>query len=168
MSQPDNPGVIKLELKRVDLPELLKFDEMLGTAPVFKACGPQGTARLLAVAQTRRHADGQVIFAEGSPGTSLFVVLRGEVAIGRGQGAEAVEVCTVRKGEFFGEAEVLGPSTNRGTTAIARGQVDVAEFPQSEVAALLKAHFELYGLLRETRDERAKAKDELNDFLNRW
>ncbi len=129
MAQEEKPSVIKLELKRVDLQELVKIDDMLGTAPLFKSIGPEATTGLLTGAATRRVQGGQPVFQEGSPGTSLFLVLRGEVGLGRGQGAAAVELCTVSKGEFFGEAEVLGPSAKRSYTATAIGQADLAEFP---------------------------------------
>lgn len=165
MAQEENGGqVIKLELKRVDLQEWIKIDEMLGLAPLFKALGPASTSLLLSKATTRRVQDGQPVFQEGTEGQSLFLVLRGEVMLGRG----AVEICTARKGDFFGEGEVLGPETKRSYSATARGQADLAEFAYADIYALSQKHFEVYGLLRETRDGRAKANDELSDFLDRW
>ncbi|MGI5862737.1 MAG: cyclic nucleotide-binding domain-containing protein [Myxococcales bacterium] len=163
----DDQG-IKLELKRVDLQEWVKLDEMLGMAPLFTAMGPASTSLLLSKATTRRYQPGELVFQEGTPGNSLFMVLRGEVALGRGNGDKAVEICTVRKADFFGEGEVLGPEVNRSYSATAVGQADLAEFAYADIYAMSKKHFQVYGLLRETRDARAKANDELNDFLDRW
>jgi CRP-like cAMP-binding protein len=168
MGQEEKPSVIKVELKRIGLQELVQLDDLLGSAPLFKAIGPQSTTGLLTTATTRRVPAGQAVFAEGTAGTSLFMVLRGEVGLGRGQGKSAVDLGTVSKGEFFGEGEVLGPSDKRGYTATAIGQADLAEFAREQVAALYAKHFELYGLLREVREAREKAKDDLADFLDRW
>jgi CRP-like cAMP-binding protein len=160
--------LLKLELKRVDLLEWIKIDEMLGIAPLFKALGPASTDQLLSAASTRRVQDGQPVYLEGTSGNSLFLVLRGEAILSRGQGQTATEVATLHKGDFFGEGEVLGPKTTRSYSARARGQTDLAEMPYTAIYAMTKKHFEVYGLLRETRDAREKAKDDLADFLNRW
>ncbi len=168
---PKPSGVIRVELKRVDFQELLSLDPLIGKATLFAAIGPEDTRRLVAAATPRRFGPGQAIFGEGSEGSSLFLVLRGEVALSRAQGDTTVEIGEVAKGEFFGEAEALGPSTARAQTATAApgaGSVDVAEFPRSVVAQLAQKYVALYALLRDARDARAKARDELADFLKRW
>ncbi len=171
MPGPKSSGVIRVELRRVDLQELLAIDPLIGKATVFTAVGAVDTRRLVAAAVARRFGPGQAIFGEGSEGDSLFIVLRGEIALTRVQGETTVEIGAVPKGEFFGEAEVLGPSTSRAYTASAAptaGLADVAELPHALVAQLAEKHVGLYALLRETRDARAKARDELADFLKRW
>jgi CRP/FNR family transcriptional regulator, cyclic AMP receptor protein len=165
MADVDKPvAVVRLELKHVDLKELLQLDELLGKAPLFRAAGPEGTRRLVETATPRKLSAGQTVFKQGERGANLFMVLRGEVTLGH----DAAVVATARKGDFFGEAEVLSPKSPRGCTATAAGPADVAEFPLAEVGPLLQAHLALYALLRECRDARAKANSELDDFLNRW
>jgi CRP-like cAMP-binding protein len=166
--EPRSNGVIRVELKRVDLQELLSLDPLIGKATLFNAIGAADTRRLVAAATPRRFGPGQAIYGEGSAGNSLFLVLRGEVALSRQQGGTSVEIAALQKGEFFGEDEALGPSSVRSQSAAASGTTDVAEFSQAHVTSLARKHLELYSLLRETRDARAKAKDELADFLNRW
>jgi len=156
--------VVRLELKHVNLKDLVQMDELLGTAPLFRAAGPEGMRRLIDTATPRRLTDGQHVYREGDGTNSLFLVLRGEVTLGR----ESAVVATVRKGEFFGEAEVLAPKARRGCTATATGAADVAEFSIAEVAAVVQKQVAVLALLRDTRDHRAKTGDELNDFLNRW
>ena len=168
MAEDQGTPIVKLELKRVDLQEWVKIDEMLGLAPLFSAMGPASTSLLLSKASTRRFQPGEPVFREGTPGNSLFMILRGEVTLGRGEGDKAVEICTARKGDFFGEGEVLGPEVNRSYSASAVVQADLAEFGYADIYAMCKKHFQVYGLLRETRDARAKTNDDLNDFLDRW
>jgi len=156
--------VVRLELKHVDLKELVRIDGLLGEAPLFKAVGRTGVARLIEKASPRRLAAGQAAYRQGEKGNGLFLVLRGEIVLSQNE----TVVDTVRKGDFFGEAEILDPLAPRGCTAMAADAADVAEFPHAEVASLVRSHVALLALLRDARDARAKAHHELNDFLNRW
>ncbi|MBI5547585.1 MAG: cyclic nucleotide-binding domain-containing protein [Deltaproteobacteria bacterium] len=156
--------VVRLELKHVNLRQLVEMDEFLGTAPLFRAAGQEGTQRLIDNAVPRRLAAGQAIFREGDAGNSLFLVLRGEVTLGH----DAAVIASVRKGDFFGEAEVLAPRSLRGCNATAADAADVAEFPLADIAAVVQKQVAVLALLRDARDERAKANSELDDFLNRW
>lgn len=156
--------VVRLELKRVDLKELVRIDDLLGSAPLFRAVGPDGMRRLIEKAVPRRLTHGQAVYRQGEKGNSLFLVLRGEVSLGD----DAAEVATVRKGEFFGEGEVLDQKALRACSAIAVGAADVAELPATALVPLVQRHVELFSLLRETHDARAKANTELDEFLKRW
>ena len=156
--------VVRLELKHLNLKELVEIDELLAQAPLFHAAGPQGMARLVEKAIPRRLAAGQAIFRQGDAGASVFMVIRGEVTLGH----EAAVVATVHSGDFFGEAEALTPKSLRGYTAAAVGSADVAEFPAEEIALLVKKEVAVLALLRDARDARARANSELDDFLNRW
>ncbi len=59
-----------------------------------------------------------VIFAEGSTGRELFVVLEGEVEIAKISGLTKTTIVKLGKGEFFGEMAVIDGSA-RSATAIA-------------------------------------------------
>jgi CRP-like cAMP-binding protein len=61
---------------------------------------------------------GEVIFAEGSTGRELFVVLDGQVEIAKVAGTSKTVIVTLGKGEFFGEMAVIDGSS-RSATAIA-------------------------------------------------
>ncbi|HKS19916.1 MAG TPA: cyclic nucleotide-binding domain-containing protein [Bradyrhizobium sp.] len=61
---------------------------------------------------------GHVIFAEGSTGRELFVVLDGQVEIAKISGDNKTVIVTLGKGEFFGEMAVIDGSS-RSATAIA-------------------------------------------------
>ena len=61
---------------------------------------------------------GHVIFAEGSTGRELFVVLSGQVEIAKMAGDTKTVIVTLGKGEFFGEMAVIDGSS-RSATAIA-------------------------------------------------
>ena len=166
MADPDDKPipVVKLDLKRLGVEELVAGDALLVTAPLLRALGAEETGRLLPQGTMRRIPPGEAAFREESPGDSLYLVLRGEVLLSRG----VASLATVHKGEFFGEAELLGKTRIRKSAAISLGGADVVELPASLLAPLLQKHFQVMALLRETHEARAKTNAELDDFLDRW
>jgi CRP-like cAMP-binding protein len=161
----DKPvAVVKLDLKRLGLAELVQNDALLASARLFKALGAAETARLLPLGTMRRIPPGGAAFREDSPGDSLFLVLAGEVVLSKG----VASLATVAKGDFFGEGELLAKGKVRRSAATSLGGADVVEFPAAAVAPLVQKHFQVLALLRETQDARAKKNAELDDFLDRW
>ena len=97
----------------------------LGIAPdVLRSCalfGAMDDVTLAAVARlfrTRRFRRHEVIFHEGDPGDSLFVIAAGSVkiALGSEAGDEAI-IATLGRGDFFGELSVLDGEDRSATAA---------------------------------------------------
>src|SRR3989440_4726847 len=66
-------------------------------------------------------ARGEVLFHEGDPGDSLYVVLRGKIKLGRasGDGRENL-LAVLGPGEMFGELSLFDPGPRNATgTAVA-------------------------------------------------
>ncbi|MBS1149062.1 MAG: cyclic nucleotide-binding protein [Myxococcaceae bacterium] len=169
MTPPPDPkgSVVKLALKRADLNELIRTDEVLRTAPLFKALGRK-TEPLLQAGIARRYPHQTVLFQQGEPGNSLFLVLRGEVRLSGRKGSDVVELGAASRGQVFGELEVISGAALRGSSAVSQGEVEAAEFPRQgllERGALL---VELAGFLRPISEARLKALSEMTDFMNRW
>ena len=95
---------------------------------------------------------GSVIFKEGDPGTEMYSVLKGRVAIRKG----ATEIAVIPEGKYFGEMSYL-LSAPRVVTAVALDAVELVaisheninklmnEYPEFVIAMLQ----ELAGRLRE-------------------
>jgi CRP/FNR family transcriptional regulator, cyclic AMP receptor protein len=64
------------------------------------------------------YAVDEVIFAEGSTGRDLYVVLDGKVDIVKDTGSDRIRIVTLGKGEFFGEMAVIDGSS-RSASAVA-------------------------------------------------
>ncbi len=160
-------AVLKLELKPVDACELVRHDELLSRAELVRALGADAFD-VLALGFARRVPADTELFREAQAGDSLYLVLKGEVELVRGDGSGAIEVGSVTKGGFFGEGELLDGSGKRHLTAHTRDPVEVLELPRAAFTAPLKKHPELEALLARVRDERARTQDELSDFLDRW
>jgi len=164
--QQANP-VVKVELKRLGLQDFVNTDDLLAKSPLFQYLDERGRETLLAGGTPRRFAAAAPIFIEASDGDSLFLVLRGDVSLSHGRVEGAIEVGSVRRGEYFGETYGREAGKRR-YNAVASTEADVAEFPR-ELVAKLGDKYPLFGAaLRETSQARDQAGSELDDFLNRW
>jgi CRP-like cAMP-binding protein len=158
-------GLVKLELKRLTLAELVTRDALLETSPLVKAIPQALRAEFLSNGLPRRLGAQGPIFRKGDMVGPLYLVLKGEVQL---LNAEGVELARASKGEFFGESEVVSPAPARRGTAVAATELDYAEFDATYVTSLLKRVPSLRAVLGEVDAARTQAHTELDDFLNRW
>ncbi len=75
---------------------------------------------------------GDEIFAEGSVGEEIYVILDGKVGISQNIGGQNETIAILEKGDFFGE---MGPITNspRFATATAAGNVSLEKLSLEEM-----------------------------------
>ena len=96
------------------------MDDVLRRTPLFATLDPDSSASLRASMSEIELARGEVLFHEGDPGDSLYVVLRGKVKLGRtsGDGRENL-VAVLGPGEMFGELSLFDPGPrSAGATAL--------------------------------------------------
>ncbi len=92
---------------------------------------PAGTGEPSPPVVTRFLQAGQVVVKEGDPGTSMFVVLEGRVAVARESGGgEPVIMEQLGAGEFFGELALL-TGAPRTASVVALEDAVVLELSQS-------------------------------------
>jgi CRP-like cAMP-binding protein len=116
------------------------IQEFLRSVPLFAQLDDDELAQVLMVGVVRRHAEGAVIIAEGSPGGQLHVLYRGKVRISKvvpGVGEEALAI--LGPGDFFGEVEFFDGSP-ASAHAIAHTDCEVLSIPHPEVEALMRTH----------------------------
>src|SRR5258707_15581704 len=72
-------------------------------APIFEGLSVEDLESLRPAVRTRRYERGSYVFREGDPGSHLYVVLRGQVQIGRlgEQGGELVFAMAGPGGGFW-------------------------------------------------------------------
>ena len=86
---------------------------------------PKEALHLLAEQTTRRlFAPGEPIIRQGDHGEELFIVLRGEVRVELGTGAQRREVSRLGPGQFFGEMSLM-TGAMRTASVSAETEVDV-------------------------------------------
>jgi CRP-like cAMP-binding protein len=93
--------------------------EALGRIQLFSGLAPVDLAHLADGLRTRRFRRGEVLFHQGDPGDSLFIVSTGTVKIvlPSEEGDEAI-LTTIGPGAFFGELALLDDAP-RSATAVA-------------------------------------------------
>lgn len=163
----DYTPVLRVDLKRADAAELVLQDVELKDCAFVRALG----ARALDVLKqgvARRYHDRVVVFHTGDEGGSLFFVINGEVRLFARREADGVELKPVRRGGVLGEAEVLGAGSKRSASAVAHGHVDIVELGREALLVGGQLPPPLRAYLEAVRGDRARALDELADFLNRW
>lgn len=85
--------------------------------------------RLKGLSLSRHFPDGAVIFGEGTPGTELFIIERGEVEILKETApGKPLSIARLGPGDFFGEMAFVdhGP---RSASAVARTAVELGVLP---------------------------------------
>src|SRR5437763_3764999 len=84
------------------------FERPLPKSPLFEVLSGEERAALVKEMELEEHEDGSVIITEGQPGSSMYVIARGEVKVWtRGPDGVAVYLAKLGEGDFFGEVSVL-------------------------------------------------------------
>src|SRR5439155_964991 len=92
--------------------------ELLTKAPIFEGLAPAELEPLRTAIRTRSFARGAYLFREGDPGSHLYMVVEGEVKIGRvGEGGGQVVFAIAGPGEVFGELSLFDDEGERTADA---------------------------------------------------
>jgi CRP/FNR family transcriptional regulator, cyclic AMP receptor protein len=112
--------------------------DVLRSCTLFRAMDDVALAEVARQARARRFRRHEVIFHEGDPGDSVFVVASGSVTIslGSAEGDEAI-IATLGRGDFFGEMSVLD-GEERSTTATALEPTELGCLPRAPFLELVE------------------------------
>jgi len=107
-------------------------------SPLLGDLDPALLKRLVDGAELQRRRRGEVVMRQGTYGTALYVILRGEVSVVREVPPPRVTLARLRTGAFFGEMSLI---TNfpRSATVIAETDLDVLVVPRRQVSELCVA-----------------------------
>ncbi len=105
---------------------------------LFSQLPPEGLERLLALAVERRFSDGQIIFQKGEPGSSMMLVLEGQVRITTctPDGREII-FNMIGPGDIFGEIALID-GKERSANATADGECVLLTIRRRDFIPLLK------------------------------
>ena len=85
----------------------------LEQVPVFRALAPADLDRLAGVLREARAAKGTVLFRQGDPANSFYVIVKGSVGVVK----DGTPIAKLNEGEFFGETALLFTDTRTATVA---------------------------------------------------
>jgi CRP/FNR family transcriptional regulator, cyclic AMP receptor protein len=119
------------------------MDEVLARSGIFQGVDPEAAEVLAKELDTIEIRKGEVVFSEGEPGDSLYIVLSGKIKLSRRapDGRENV-LAVMGPSDQFGELSVFDPGP-RTATATAVTDVKLAKMPQSVLGPWIEAHPEV-------------------------
>jgi CRP/FNR family cyclic AMP-dependent transcriptional regulator len=111
--------------------------EALGRCPLFSGLGTESRQAIAQSLRTRKFRRGEVLFHEGDPGDSLFIVAAGavKVVVPSDDGDEAI-LATLRRGDFLGELALLDGAP-RSASAIALEATEALTLPRARFNTLV-------------------------------
>ena len=108
----------------------------LGHLPLFEGV-PDAELLILAASASRvAYADGETIFEQGDPATTVMSILRGQIVLRSADGDRSTIVQTIGPGELLGWSALRDDATTL-TSARAIGQVEVLAFPAERLLDVL-------------------------------
>lgn len=123
----------------------------------FAAFPRQALNRLLAATKVSHYAPDQVIVMEGEPGSSMFLIVAGDVRVQTTDPTGGqLQLATLGPGEFFGEVSLL-TGRPRTATVIARNNVTAVEIPRQKVQSILTSFPEVGQIIQGFLEQRAQA-----------
>ena len=124
--------------------------------PLFQGASDAGLERVAASAGEISGAPGQVLALPGDPGSGMFVILEGTVAVDARGGQ-----FTLGPGDFFGELALLNPDSERVARVRATSEVRCLGIPRDDAVALVESeHAVALTMLRELARRLADAVDD--------
>ncbi len=104
-------------MSRISTPRLSETDILarLRRIPFFASLSESALTELAAQAPLRAVAEREILFYEGDAGTSLYIVLDGEIQITHQLNGTAVRLGAIAAGDFFGEMALFDDAPRSAT-----------------------------------------------------
>lgn len=123
---------------------------------LFSAFPEAALEQILSSTSLRSYDEGDIIVTEGEEGSSLFLIVSGEVKVfTRGGRGEHVPLAELGPGDFFGEVSLL-TGRPRTATITAKSQVTAIELARSDMDRIAAQHPEVEKVLEDFYQRRAQ------------
>ncbi len=132
------------------------FERKVPKSPLFENLTEEERKALAAEMELEQHQEGHVIISEGQPGSSMYVIVSGEVKVFTiGKDNNPVYLAKLGEGDFFGEVSVL-TGRPRTATITASQPTDLLRLDKEKLDAVLGKHPGIRKVLDEFYKKRAK------------
>jgi serine/threonine protein phosphatase PrpC/CRP-like cAMP-binding protein len=112
--------------------------DMLARMPLFRPLNDREILRVLEVTDVASYQNGERVITEGEKGEELFIVLRGNVKVMRGD----VELTTLHPGDHVGEMALVR-SQPRSATVVSDGVSELMVIRRSDFYDILRKEHQL-------------------------
>ncbi|TET66034.1 MAG: PAS domain S-box protein [Candidatus Zixiibacteriota bacterium] len=112
--------------------------ELLATIPIFARFSHQQLDNISRLMVKRRYPANHLLFEEGSPGDTFYVIISGEVEIQKksAEGGDKVTLAVRGAGDFFGEMALIQNAPRFASAKIAQ-ECQMLELPKQRFLSLL-------------------------------
>ena len=118
--------------------------ELLLPAPIFEGLSLEDLEPIRTAVRTRRFDRGTYLFREGDPGAHLYMIMRGQVKIGRtDEGGGEIVFAVAGPGEIFGELSLFDPDGERSADAEALEPTECIVISKARLLDFLTTHPDL-------------------------
>lgn len=134
------------------------FTRPVPDSPLFEVLNETDRNALVREMELEEHQEGDVIISEGEPGTSMYVIARGEVKVytrGAGDKGGSVYLAKLGEGDFFGEVSVL-TGKPRTATITASQPTALLRLDKDKLDNALAKHPDVRKVLDDFYQKRAK------------
>ncbi|HXK39677.1 MAG TPA: mechanosensitive ion channel family protein, partial [Candidatus Paceibacterota bacterium] len=141
--------------------------ESLQQVPMFAPLGDDELEKLARGSSTRVYAPGEAIVRRGQEGNSMFVVVRGRVAVQIPEGNVMKTISELSANDFFGEMSLL-TGQPRTATVIALEETEVIQIKKTSLRPLFEANPNLMQVICDIIEERREVleqEDEVEESI---
>ena len=142
----------KAEKARAQLPAAGQGEPMFSrpvpASPLFEKLSDEERAAIGREMEVETHDEGSVVISEGDPGSSMYVIVSGEVKVYTRGKAGTVYLARLGEGDFFGEVSVL-TGKPRTATITASQRTELLRLDKEKLDGVLSK----YPGIRKTLDD---------------
>lgn len=112
------------------------FSRPVPKSPLFEVLGDEEREAIVSEMEVETHDEGSVILSEGDPGTSMYVIVSGEVKVYTRSKGATLYLARLGEGDFFGEVSVL-TGKPRTATITASQRTELLRLDKAKLDAVL-------------------------------
>jgi len=132
------------------------FEHSVPKSPLFEVLSGEERDALVKEMELEEHGEGGVIITEGQPGSSMYVIARGEVKVyTRGPDGASIYLAKLGEGDFFGEVSVL-TGKPRTATITASQPTELLRLDKSKLDSALARYPGIRAVLDDFYKKRAE------------
>jgi len=133
------------------------IDTLLAFSPLFGCLAPDQRALLISRFALRRLGENRVIFEEGAPPTSFFVIKQGEVEIYTSEkGRETITLAILKQGDFFGEISLILKQPRMASVRTTRA-TELLELKQADFEYIVGTYSPIKSALEDLAQKRLQS-----------
>lgn len=147
-------------------PSFMQLQGALLSTPIFRSLGKQELRGLEDIANLHFFGAGQLVFQEGDPGRSVYIILDGRVQVfTKDHKGKEFPLATLESNQFFGEMALLSGKPRSSSVATAKESL-LAEFSYKNMKRIMMRYPQIKEVLvqyfREREEDSKKKRVEAN------